>query len=328
MNMKFSVLGGGRWGVALAKHIGSLGNHVLIYDRNPHIVQIIKNSKNPYVSDDYLTNVDATLSVEEVQDFSHYMVVALPVQAIREVLTPMNLEGKVIISASKGLEVSSLKRVSQIIEDIQKNCQVFCLSGPSFASEVMNGLPTAVVLAGRDEKVMKELRNAFSSPTFRVYLSDDLIGVELGGALKNVIAIACGISDGLGFGNNARAALLTRGLAEMVRIGTALGAKRETFYGLSGMGDLFLTASSELSRNRTLGYLIGKGLSVERALQEIGQTVEGIETVKAVVELSKHYNIHAPICNATYKVVVDGLDPLDVAKELLLSPPQSDFENL
>ncbi len=326
--MRFSVLGGGRWGVALAKHLGNLGNEVLVYDRNPDVVQAIKNFKNPYIQDDCLRNVTATLSLEGVQAFSDYILIALPVQVIREVLTHMNLKGKVVISASKGLEVSSLKRVSEIVQDIEKSCQVLCLSGPSFALEVMKGLPTAVVLAGNNLEVLREVKKAFISPNFRVYLSNDLTGVELGGALKNVIAIACGISDGLGFGNNARAALLTRGLAEMVRIGTALGAKRETFYGLSGMGDLILTASSELSRNRTFGYLIGQGLGVEQALQKIGQTVEGSETVKAVIKLANQFNIHTPISNAVYRIVINKEDPLKVAKDLLLSLPHNEYEDL
>ncbi len=326
--MEFLILGGGRWGTALAKHIGSLGHRALVYDRNPNVVQTLQEGKNPYVEGDTLENVSATTDLEKAQGFSPYVIIALPVQVIREVLAQMDLKGKVIISASKGLEVSSFKRVSQIVKELHKDVRVLCLSGPSFAVEVMKGLPTALVLAGEDLQTMREVRELLSSPTFRVYLSDDLTGVELGGALKNVIAIACGISDGLGLGNNARAGLLTRGLAEMVRIGLRLGARRETFYGLSGMGDLFLTASSELSRNRSFGYLIGKGMSVEDALKTLGQTVEGLETVKAVVGLSKALGIHAPISHAVYRVLLLSESPSEVARELLLRPPQSEFESL
>ena len=326
--MDFLILGGGRWGTALAKHLGLLGHNILIYDRNSQVVKLLQEGKNPYIEGDFIYNVSATQDLEQAQAFSKYVIIALPVQVIGQVLSGIDLKGKLVISASKGIEVSTLRRVSQIVRDLEEDVKVFCLSGPSFALEVMKGLPTAVVLAGEDLETMRLFRDSFSSERFRVYLSDDLVGVELGGALKNVIAIACGISDGLGFGNNARAALLTRGLAEMVRIGTKLGGKKETFYGLSGMGDLFLTASSELSRNRSFGFLVGKGTSVEEALKELGQTVEGVETVKAVVEIARKNQIYAPISHAVYKVVVEKEDPLKVAKEVLLRPPLSEFETV
>ncbi len=326
--MEFLVLGGGRWGTALAKHLGSLGHKVLVYDKNPEIIRKLREGINPYLEGDVLENVSATESLEEAQNFSTYVIIALPVQVIREVLACMHLKGKVVVSASKGLEVGSFKRVSQIVRELREDVRVLCLSGPSFAVEVMKGLPTALVLAGEDMQVMREVREFLMSPSFRVYLSDDLVGVELGGALKNVIAIACGISDGLGLGNNGRAGLLTRGLAEMVRIGLSLGAKRETFYGLSGMGDLFLTASSELSRNRSLGYMIGKGMSVESALKALNQTVEGVHTVEAVVGLSQTLGVHTPISHAVYRVLFLGESPLNVARELLLRPPQNEFESL
>ena len=182
--------------------------------------------------------------------------------------------------------------------------------------------------SGKNREEMERIRGWISSEGFRVYLSTDLVGVELGGALKNVIAIACGISDGLGFGENARASLITRGLAEMVRVGVSLGARRETFYGLSGVGDLFLTASSSQSRNRSFGYMLGQGLSVEEALKRLNQTVEGVHTVKAVYELSESLNIHAPISLAVYKIVVEGFPAGEVALELLKRPPQTPFEIL
>jgi glycerol-3-phosphate dehydrogenase (NAD(P)+) len=272
--------------------------------------------------------VQATLEREEAFSFSDYIILALPVQVIREVLKGKSLKGKKIISASKGLEIGTKKRVSEVLLEIDSEVEVFCLSGPSFASEVSKGLPTALVLAGNNGEEMERIRGWISSESFRVYLSTDLVGVELGGALKNVIAIACGISDGLGFGENARASLITRGLAEMVRIGVSLGARRETFYGLSGVGDLFLTASSPQSRNRSLGYMLGQGLSVEEALKRLNQTVEGVHTVKAVYELSESLNIHAPISLAVYKIVVEGLPAGEVALELLRRPPQSPFETL
>ena len=326
--MKFSILGGGRWGSALAFHLGGLGHSLLVFDRNPQVIEAINKGKHPYIEGIGLKGVRGSLDLEEVLEFSHYIILALPVQVIRDVLRGQNLKGKSIISASKGIEIATQKRVSEILLELEPNIRVFSLSGPSFASEVSRGLPTALVLAGEDLKEMERIRGWFSSEVFRVYLSTDLIGVELGGALKNVIAIACGISDGLCFGENARASLITRGLAEMVRIGLALGAKRETFYGLAGMGDLILTATSSQSRNRTFGYLIGQGLSVEEALKRLNQTVEGFYTVKALYELCKDKNIHAPISLAVYKILVEGYSPHAAALELLKRPPQSPFENL
>ncbi len=326
--MNFSVLGGGRWGTALALHLGNLGHRVLVFERKEETVRLIKEGKHPYMDGVALKNIDATQDLDKALKFSDYIIVALPVQVIREVLDKKALGGKRIISASKGLEVGTEKRVSEILLEIDSSVKVFCLSGPSFASEVSKGLPTALVLAGQDIEEMERIRNWISSENFRVYLSTDLVGVELGGALKNVIAIACGISDGIGFGENARASLMTRGLAEMVRIGVSLGAKMETFYGLSGMGDLFLTASSSQSRNRTFGYLIGQGLSLQEALERLNQTVEGIHTVKAVYRISKDKKLHAPISTAVYKVLVEDHSPKETALELLRKPPQSPFETL
>lgn len=326
--MKVSVLGGGRWGTALATHLGRLGHEVLVYERNEDVVKRINKGRHPYMQNITLSNVSATQNLKDAESHSDYLVVALPVQAIREVIKNIDLSKKVVISASKGLEIDSYKRVSQIVKEVDSSAVVFSLSGPSFASEVSKGLPTALVLAGEYGKQMMKVRDLFFSENFRVYLSTDIIGVELGGALKNVIAIACGISDGLGYGENARAALMTRGLAEMVRIGISLGAKRETFYGLSGMGDLFLTASSSQSRNRTFGFLIGKGLKPEDAFRKIGQVVEGADTVKAVKKLSEELDVYAPICLAVYQVVVEGQDLYKVVRSLLLRPPKEEFENL
>ncbi|MDW8032237.1 MAG: NAD(P)H-dependent glycerol-3-phosphate dehydrogenase [Aquificaceae bacterium] len=325
--MDFALLGGGRWGCALARHLGSLGHRVLLFDRNPYVVEEVNKGRHPYAKGLELKGVRATGDLEEALGFSLYVFLALPVQVIRGVLQGSNMAGKVFISASKGLEVGTQRRVSEVLQELEPSVEVLCLSGPSFASEVARGLPTALVLAGKNLEEMERIRKCISSDTFRVYLSTDLVGVELGGALKNVIAIACGISDGLGFGENARASLITRGLAEMVRIGVELGARKETFYGLSGVGDLFLTASSSQSRNRSFGFLLGQGLSVEGALERLNQTVEGIHTARAVYELSKRKNLHAPLSSAVYRVVAEGLSPQASALELLKRPPHNPFES-
>ncbi len=325
---KVSILGAGRWGTALGHVLSRKGTQLLFFDRNPSVVDVLKKGKDPYWSLDFAIKPLATTLLEEALDFSHHIVVALPVQVIRGVLKEAKIKDKVFVSASKGLEVGTNRRVSEILRELFPQCKIFALSGPSFAEEVAKGLPCALVLAGEERELLKEVKDLFSSDLFRVYLSEDIVGVELGGALKNVIAIACGISDGLGFGDNARAGLITRGLVEIVRLGTALGGKMESFYGLSGLGDLVLTSTSSKSRNRTFGFLLGQGLSLQKAQEKIGQVVEGKETVKAAKELSERLKIYAPITWAVYRTVVDGETPLKVAQELLLRPPQREFEGL
>ncbi|ADC88755.1 Glycerol-3-phosphate dehydrogenase (NAD(P)(+)) [Thermocrinis albus DSM 14484] len=318
---RIGVLGGGRWGTALSLHLARQGHQVLVFDIKSEVVESLRRGQNPYWEDvDTPKGIDATTELLEVIGFSQVLLLALPVQSIREALKDVDLNGKKVVSASKGLEVETSLRVSQILKEISPHCEVMCLSGPSFAREVAKGLPTAVVLAGEEEESLRYVQSLFFSPYFRVYLSTDLVGVELGGSLKNVVAIACGVSDGLGFGDNARAALITRGLAEMVRLGEKLGAKRETFYGLSGLGDLVLTATSSQSRNYTLGYLLGKGHSLSSALEKIGQVVEGVHTVMAVVKLSQELDVRAPISYAVYRLL-QGEDPLQVAHQLLMNPP-------
>jgi len=325
---KLTILGGGRWGTALGLHLSKKGFEITFFDRNSAVVESLRKGKDAYWGIEFAKNPRATNVLDEAIEFSDLIVIALPVQVIRGVLEKSNLRGKVVVSASKGLEVGTSKRVSQMVQELCQDCKTLVLSGPSFAEEVAKGLPCAIVLAGEDLEILREIREIFHSDTFRVYLSEDIIGVELGGALKNVIAIACGVSDGLGFGDNARASLITRGLAEIVRIGSSLGSKRETFYGLSGLGDLVLTSTSSKSRNRTFGFLLGQGLGVEEAEAHIGQVVEGKETVKAVKKLTEELNIYAPISWAVYQVVVEKIPPEQVARHLLLRPPQSEFEHL
>ena len=325
--MKFGVLGGGRWGVAVSMHLGNLSHDVLIFDKNREAVDLINKNKHPYMDLSLPESVRATTDSREVVEFSDTILLVLPTQAIRAVISELELADKEVISLSKGLEIGSYKRVSEVVREAEPSARVFVLSGPSFAKEVSLGMPTALVL-GYERELQdraKELQEAFTSDTLRVYLNDDITGIELGGALKNVIAIACGISDGLGYGHNTRAALITRGLAEMVRIGIRLGAKKDTFFGLSGMGDLILTATSELSRNRSFGYRVGRGESVEMVLRELGQVVEGVETVKAVMKLSEELGVYTPISESVYRVVIEGEDINSVARDLLLSSPAQEI---
>jgi len=320
--MKYTILGGGRWGTALGVHLSRKGIRVLIYDINSKAIERINKGLHPYIEDFKLNDfISGTTDIEEAGRFSEKIICALPTQVIEESLKNIDLNNKDVIIASKGIDVKSKKLISEIIKALHKEARIYVLSGPSFAIEVLKGLPTALVLAYEDEERGRTIQKELNAETFRVYRSRDIRGVELGGALKNVIAIACGISDGLGFGNNARASLITRGLKEMARIGVSLGAEEKTFYGLSGAGDLFLTASSDLSRNRTFGFLLAKGKTKEEILKELNQTVEGIETVKAVYSIVKEKNIYAPVSEAVYRVVIKGENMHEVIREMLLREP-------
>ena len=323
--MEFFILGGGRWGTALATHLDRKGHFVLIYDINEEIIKKINEGFHPYVEGIRFKNVRGTTNLEEIKDFKN-VINALPTQVVKKVLSKIPLKGKNFISASKGIDVEKMKIIYEIVKEYEKEVNYFVLSGPSFAEEVSKGLPTAVVLAYENRELALELQKAFNSKNFRVYLNDDIVGVELGGALKNVIAIAVGISDGMGYGYNARTAIITRGIHEMAQIGTALGARRETFFGLSGAGDLILTATSDLSRNRTLGKLLGQGYSLEEALKKINQTVEGVKTAEAVYRIIESYKIHAPICSGVYRILRG--EPIEKVYPLFLeSLPGEEFPN-
>ncbi|ACN99746.1 glycerol-3-phosphate dehydrogenase [NAD(P)+] (NAD(P)H-dependent glycerol-3-phosphate dehydrogenase) (NAD(P)H-dependentdihydroxyacetone-phosphate reductase) [Sulfurihydrogenibium azorense Az-Fu1] len=328
--MYLTILGGGSWGTALAQVLSYNFEKVYIWDIDK---QVLKDIQEYHQNKKYHPNVMLAhniIPIEDIQEATNIgdiIVVAIPSQFVRQTLSNVKIEKeKPIISASKGIEIESLKLMSQVIEkslnlDLK---YIFALSGPSFAKEVIMGLPTAVVLAG-DTRLGKDLQKILSTKTFRVYLSDDVVGAEVGGSVKNVIAIACGISDGLGFGNNARASLITRGLYEISKIVKEFGGNPQTVYGLSGLGDLILTATGDLSRNRKFGILIGQGYNVEDAIKEIGQIVEGYTTVKALNNLVKEKNIDLPISQMVYKVVYEGLDPKLAAEMLMIRDLKSEF---
>ena len=320
--MKLAVLGSGSWGSALAVHFGREGFKVSQWCREEEVAeQINKERENktflPGVK--YPETVRATTSVEEAVEGADFVFSVIPVQ-----FTPPfwrehkgALAGKRLICASKGIEVKSLKTLSQVYGELFGSLEnYFVLSGPTFAAEVARGLPAAAVVANESSKRALEAVEALTSKSFRLYSSNDVIGVELGGALKNVIAIATGISDGMGLGNNARAALITRGLHEIKRLGKAMGAEDKTFYGLSGLGDLVLTCTGELSRNRQFGLALGRGGGGVNGKF----VVEGVHTVKAAVELAKEHGVEMPITEAVYKIVHGGSSPKEVMEELLSRP--------
>ncbi len=324
--MKVYIIGAGRWGIALSKVFSVNFEEVYLYDTNKELLNSLKTKKDPFFNTDLKENILFSDNIEE-HFKADIVVISSPVQAIKTYIKALNKEKKYII-ASKGIDIEYLKTPLDLflIENIRKE-NLFVLSGPTFADEVILNKPTAIVLSTFfiNEEAFN-LQKLLNLNTFRVYLNDDPIGVSYGGALKNIIAIAAGISDGLDFGENARASLITRGLQEMIRLGVLFGAKESTFYGLSGIGDLFLTASSNKSRNKRFGYLIAQGYSKEEALKNINQTVEGYYTIKSAFYISKEKNIDLPITKALYNVLYEGNDLEKEIKWLLSREPKKEYE--
>ena len=322
-----AILGSGSWGTALAQAFSEKFENVIIWGRNPDVIDCInrKRENTKYLPGITLKeNIYGSEDLHLVFERGDLIIIAVPTQSIREVLKRIDFPvKKPVISASKGIEIQSLKLISDVIQEtlLIDSDLVFVLSGPSFAKEVAMGLPTAVTLAG-DINLGEKIQNRMNTSSFRLYLNEDIKGVQIGGAVKNVIAIATGASDGLGLGNNARAGLITRGLFEMTKIARIFGGKPQTLYGLSGMGDLVLTATGELSRNRKFGFLLGKGLSVQEALEEVGQVVEGVKTVKAIKKIIDKKDIDLPISEVVYRVVYEGLPPYEAVSILMNRQPK------
>lgn len=320
---KIAFIGGGSFGTALSILLANKGNVVSIYDIDENVVGDINlNRKN----DKYIKGlsipegVTAYTDLDESLKDAEYIVIAVPSHIVRNVCK--NLIGKVdkdipIICIAKGLEKGTNLRLSQVIEDELEN-PVIILSGPSHAEEVAFNIPTTVVTASRDMRYAEEIQELFITKEFRIYTNNDLIGVEIGGAIKNVIALAAGITDGIGYGDNTKAALMTRGMAEIVRMGEKLGGRYETFFGLTGVGDLIVTCGSLHSRNRRAGYLIGKGLSVDEAIKEVGMIVEGIKACEILYDLKQEIDVDMPIIDSVYNVLFNNLNSHD-AVDILLS---------
>ena len=241
-------------------------------------------------------------------------------------LKPYYKEGQIIVNVAKGIEESTLYTMTQIIEDEIPNATVAVLSGPSHAEEVGRGIPTTIVVGAKKREVAEKIQNVFMSPVFRVYTSPDVLGIEIGAALKNVVALAAGVADGLGYGDNTKAALITRGMAEISRLGVAMGGKSETFYGLSGIGDLIVTCASMHSRNRRAGILIGKGYSAKEAMDEVKMVVEGVYSAKAAKKLSDKYEIEMPIVNVVNQVLFEGFPAADCLKDLMLRDKKTEID--
>ncbi len=321
MSERVAILGAGSWGCTLAWHLNKKGIPIKLWDLESQVKLLRKRRrclKSPRLRIPSL--IEITSCLEETIDGTGAIVIALPSQMVRKVIQKLNKipEDSILVSASKGIENKTLMRISEVIIDVLGRKPVAVFSGPSHAEEVCRSIPTTIVAASRDGKVARRVQQLFMTETLRVYTNPDIIGVELGGALKNPIAIAAGISDGLGFGDNTKAALLTRGLAEITRLGVVMGAKPLTFAGLSGMGDLITTCISGYSRNRNLGEAIGQGKNLAQALKEIGMVVEGVPTTKSARGLARKYRVEMPITEQIHRVLFKGKDPYRAVADLML----------
>ncbi|MBX7045560.1 MAG: NAD(P)-dependent glycerol-3-phosphate dehydrogenase [Ignavibacteria bacterium] len=322
-----SVLGAGGWGTTLAILLSHNKYNVTLWEFNPVYYETLMNLRENFY---YLPGVKIPKSIKITNDLSdailksELLVVSTPTQFIRSVFEPVkdiDLENKVVVSVSKGIENNSLLLVSDILLDVFKSLDrnnLVALSGPSHAEEVSRKIPTAVVAACESEKVARSIQRVFSNEYFRCYTSNDLIGTEVGGALKNVIAIAAGISDGAGFGDNTKAAIITRGLNEITKMGVKLGAKRETFYGLSGLGDLVVTCGSLHSRNRSVGFQLGQGKKLKTILHEMKMVAEGVATSKSAYQLSKKLKLESPIISEVFNILFKNHNPISSTKKLML----------
>lgn len=322
---KIAVIGGGSWGTALANLLAVKGIDTLMWVYEKDLAADINDSHENTIflkGHKLSNNLRASNDFAEVLKDRKFILNVVPSHAVRSVFQNCKgliEEGSVIVSASKGIEQETNLTVSQILSDVLKEVDYdfAVLSGPTFAKDVVAGKPTALTVASAVEAVAIKVQDTFTTDKFRVYRNDDVIGVELGGVLKNVIAIASGISDGLGLGYNARAALITRGLFEVSKLGVAMGAKHETFFGLSGMGDLVLTCTGALSRNYTVGTKLGEGKSLDEILDEMHMVAEGVKTAKAVHALAKEHNVDMPISETVFEILYEGKAPIEAVKELL-----------
>lgn len=319
--MEISIIGSGSWATAIANLL-SENEDVLMYARDLKVVNSINNNhiNSKYFPDKKLReNIRATADVGELFK-NNYIVNAIPTQSIRGVyenLAPYLDESKVIINLSKGLELNTHYRISEIFEDILGDINYAILSGPSHAEEVIEEMPTTLVCASNDIKIAKDIQEIFNREYFRVYTSTDVIGVEIGGSIKNILAFGIGMADGLSYGDNSKAALITRGIHEMERFAKSFGADEKTINGLAGIGDLIVTATSNLSRNNRAGRLVGEGYSIEESIDKVKMVVEGIPTTRAVYELSKEKNIEMPITEELYKVLFEGKSAHQSVKDLM-----------
>lgn len=323
-----SIIGSGSWGVALAIHLANLGNNVKIWSFSEEECNIINNEKKckflPNVK--LPENITCYTSFEETLEGTEFILHVTPSKFTRNILKQYKnfVKKQPVIICSKGFESESLMTLDEVFAEEAPNIKIGVLSGPSHAEEVSVLMPTVLVVASKYPEILNLIQNTFMCETMRVYTSTDVKGVELGGALKNIIAFCSGVAAGVGLGDNAYAALITRGLAELSRLGKKLGGEKDTLYGLSGLGDLIVTCLSEHSRNRKAGKLIGKGLTLEETKKEVGMTIESIDNIEVAYKLSHIYGVDMPIVETVYKILYENLKPMEAVNNLMTRDKKSE----
>lgn len=332
--IKASVIGAGSWGTALALLLESNGHEVTVWSISPEEVELLSKKR---VHEKKLPGVPIPESIQFTSDMKEavegkdIVVLAVPSIATRSTARKMKeyvTEGQILVNVSKGIEETTLLPLTEQIEEEIPQANVAVLSGPSHAEEVGRKLPTTVVVGAKTRECAEYLQDIFMNHVFRVYISPDILGIELGGSLKNVIALAAGMADGLGYGDNTKAALITRGIAEITRLGVAMGGKPETFSGLTGIGDLIVTCASVHSRNRKAGYLMGQGLSMQEAMDEVQMVVEGVYSAKAAMALAKKHGVAMPIVEEINQILFEGKKPQDAVEDLMLRDGRAEHPEL
>lgn len=320
---KISILGGGSWGIALAVLLHKNGHEITVWSALEQEIEMLRSTHEHKMLPGVKLPEDMrfTTDNEEAVKGRDLLVMAVASSYTRQTakrLSPYVVQGQKIVNVAKGIEDHTLMTLSEIVEQEIPGADVAVLSGPSHAEEVSRGIPTTIVVGATTRETAEYLQNLFMNDVFRVYTSSDVLGMELGGALKNVVALAAGIADGLGYGDNTKAALITRGITEISRLGTAMGARFETFCGLTGIGDLIVTCASMHSRNRRAGILIGQGKTMEEAMAEVQMVVEGVYSAKAAMGLSEKYHVQLPIIEQVNKVLFEGKTASEAVKDLML----------
>jgi glycerol-3-phosphate dehydrogenase (NAD(P)+) len=327
--LNIAVLGDGGWGTTLAILLNNKGYNVTLWGAFPEYIGFLakKRENRKFLPGIKLSdNIRLSYNIKDTLIDKDIIILAIPSQHMREVLRklPPDAKGRIYVSAAKGIENKSLLRMSEVVIEELGDIDLAVLSGPTISYEVARGVPTSAVVASAKEGVAKDIQRIFLSEHFRIYRCTDVTGVEVGGSLKNIIAIAAGISDGLGLGTNSKAALLTRGLVEITRLGVAMGANKETFSGLSGLGDLVTTCISRHGRNRWFGEQIGKGIKPTEILKHTEMAIEGVPTAKSAYDLTRKYKIEMPITEQVYKIIYKNKSPVLAVKELMLRPMRAE----
>lgn len=330
---RIGVLGGGSWGIALALLLYKNGHEVTIWSALPEEVEMLDKEREHKMLPGVVIpkNMGVTEDVETVVSNKDLLILSVASRFVRTTankISPFVTAKQKILNVAKGIEDDTLLTLSKVIEEEIPQGDIAVLSGPSHAEEVSQGIPTTVVVGAKSKRTAEYIQNLFMNEAFRVYISPDITGIELGGSLKNVVALAAGIADGLGCGDNSRAALITRGIAEISRLGVEMGGNFETFSGLTGMGDLIVTCASMHSRNRRAGILIGQGKTYEEAMDEVKMVVEGVYSAKAAMKLSEKYHVQLPIIEQVNKVLFEGKSPEQAVKDLMLRGKREECSDL